>query len=335
MEVLDSSRGANTVSTIRTTFKRTVGVDFRHSTALALLLEDAEIARLFHDTPSIKVRPSQWPMASSSEAFAARDAVTWRNILLEEAVVDPTMNTAVWSSKQPQNLQLADVHDPFSLYVLLERIGAEVSDNSVAIQQYYERETEYRNKLVLWYERYHNSPLFQIQANSLMILWHSIFMLLRSDLDMLESSIGRDGENVKDQQRQYVEAWVGSPQAKQCLIHAVLLQKHFERISIGSEAPIHAAGCLYRCGVTWYCYAQFGGITSPMSAEELNLPETECLGVDGNDVFQSQVCTVLEQPVEVALLSTVDLLKRINHWKVSDRFASTLLALIDDGQGLY
>ena len=303
-------------------------------TTLGLLLQDAEIARLFHDKPIIRQSLHQLPVASSNEAFAAEDAITWRNIMLAEA--SNSLNVPdQWSCNSVQNVQLPDVRGTFGLYVLLERIGAAVSDNIDTIVHDPEGELPYRNMLVLWHEKYRNTSLFQLQERHFMILWHSIFMLLNSDLDMLEIAAGRDGTDAMDNQKPTVEAWARSTQARKCMAHSMLLQQQFERIPLGSEPPLHAAACLYRCGITWYCFGRYGGGTSSLGHERTEMPELEYLGIDGDGVLRDQVSLLLEKPLEATLLLIVDLLRRISHWKVADRFASTLLALVDDGQGLY
>lgn len=304
-----------------------------YRTALGLLLLDAEISRLFHDKPVIRNRLHQLPVASSDEAFAAEDAISWRNIMLTESAHSLNIPNS-WSCTTVQEVHLPDVRGTFGLYVLLQRIGASVSDNHESVSQEPERRLQHQNMLVLWHEKYRNTPMFLSQERYFMILWHSIFMLLNCDLDALEIAAGRDGTDAMNTQKHAAEAWASSPQAQHCMAHSMLLQQQFEQIPLGSEPPLHAAACLYRCGIVWYCYARYGG-TSPSGSESTEMPELEYLGIDWNGVLRDQVSVLLEKPLEATLLLIVDLLRRISHWKVADRFAATLLALVDDGQGLY
>jgi hypothetical protein len=300
-----------------------------YRTAMGLLLLDAEIGRLFHDKPILRNQLKQLPVASSNEAFAAADAISWRNKMLTETA-QPLDVPDPWSCAAAQDDPFPKVRCSFGLYVLLERIGAAVSDNADVDGP--ETRAQHGNLLVSWHQKYRHTSAFTSQERHLMILWHSIFMLLDVDMDMLEIAAGRDGTQAMNSQKSMVEAWARSPQASRCMAHAMLLQQQFERISLGTEPPLHAASCLYRCGIAWYCYAKYGGGRELGHAD---MPELEYLGVNGDSVLSDQVSLLLDKPLEATLLLIVDLLKRISHWKVADRFAGTLLALVDDGQGLY
>ena len=94
-----------------------------------------------------------------------------------------------------------------------------------------------------------------------------------------------------------------------------------EQIPLGAEVPIHAHMCLYRCGIAWYCYSQFGDCNGLGPEEAFEFPELESFGIGGNEVLRSEIGTHIGRSTERFLLKTVDLLGRISHWKVVDSFS--------------
>lgn len=183
-----------------------------------------------------------------------------------------------------------------------------------------------------------------------MILWHSIFINLYANINVLECACGREGYGLAQMHASSVRSWIQSPDAKRALLHAMLLQRAFEALPAGAEPAIHVPLSLYHCGIVWACFLHFekvdggqqgdkeGEGSTPVSLsaddarhfEELHLP-----GVDGIGILE-QLGTV--SPGRLALGSLfriIDLLQRINHFKVSQSLATTLLALVEEMQGLF
>ena len=290
------------------------------------------------------------PHTSSKETFAARDALAWKKLLIDQAGsnlvegsqasqslvdVSQVVATCSWRAQAPPVGIMPAVPSEFELYVLLERIGSMASDNRRSASDWSQACIDSQKLLTLWHDEYRNTALFQAQASSLMMLWHSISMLLYMDLDILECAAGREGHEVAENHRQEAYSWGTSTQAKRCIVHAILVQRQFEQIPLGAEVPIHAPMCLYRCGIAWYCYAQFGECNRLGPEEALEFPELENFGIDGNQVLRSEIVTHIGRSTERFLLKTIDLLGRISHWKVADSFSSTLLSLIEESNSLF
>lgn len=243
--------------------------------------------------------------------------------------LDPPSRNGTPSSSFP------DVLSGLGLCVMLERIGSLASERPESASQQSQRALECQELLVSWFGKYRCTAIFQAQAPGLMMLWHSTFMLLNMDLDALECAAGREGNEEGKKYQEEAEAWARSSRARKCIVHSVLVQRQFERMRVGTVPPIHAPACLYRCGIAWYCYARFGAGIRPVPEDRMKMPELEPLEIDGNRILLEDVALHVGKPLEPPVLRTVDLLQRISHWKVAEKLASTLLALVDDGQSLY
>lgn len=222
----------------------------------------------------------------------------------------------------------------FDLYILLERIGSLVQESLHPMASQPSTPVACEKMLKRWMEAYQRTSEFRNQESSLKMLWHSIFMSLNADMDSLECASGREGDEVMMEHQAHAKRWARSPRGRKCVVHSVLLQRQFETTSLGSEPPIHAAASLYRCGIVWFCFARFAQGERLGADDGIDMPELRSMGIDGNKILLEDVSARLSQPVENGIVKIVDRLQRITHWKIADRLASTLLALIDTGQGL-
>lgn len=202
-----------------------------------------------------------------------------------------------------------------------------------------------------------------------MMLWHSIYITLHADINALECAAGREGYESAQRYTPYARAWVRSPDAKRCLLHAVLIQKNFESLSAGAEPAMFVPKCLYYCGLVWACFMCFGGdyhsdADSPCGdeiqperghenktnklegqrenvitigpAETLQFAELRLPGIDGIGGFLEQMGRLQPRRLAVgSLFRIIDLLQRISHWKIAQSLATTLLVLVEETQDLF
>jgi hypothetical protein len=190
--------------------------------------------------------------------------------------------------------------------------------------------------LISWYEM-HLSPATpdEMWAKPLRILWHSIFLLLYSNLDLLERACGRDGPEAAQEAIGYARQWANSDEATRSLIHAVCIRRHFESMSIGAECPLHVPTCLYHCGIIWFCFGHFGDSNNRARTEhnfrELDLAGVNVAEIDASELRNSRV----ERNAANQVFRVVGLLQSIRHWKLSLNLASTLLALIEEQDNVF
>ncbi|KAF4334064.1 cytochrome p450 oxidoreductase [Fusarium beomiforme] len=246
---------------------------------LALLLQDTEIACLFHHDPLMPHSVEFIPRIASNEAFCAPDARSWKAVVINEVSLSPiqerdiSQDSAVLSS-------FPLVSSDFELLVILRCIGT-VSIHHQNLVPSQTAASQCQDALISWYKRYRASIAFQQQEPGLLMLWHSMFMLLHMNLDILECFCGREGPAIAEIHYEKVKSWANSDHAMICIIHAMFVIKHFERLSIGSDPPIPSVLCLYRCGIAWYCYVSFVDKTALSFREEPRMPELQAVGSAG------------------------------------------------------
>lgn len=284
------------------------------------------------------------PRSSSSDLFAAPNEVVWKPLMLKEQL----QNSLVYcSSVMPTHLSVnsrlsaemlclsfPDVTSEFGLCGMLETIAAIASDNHEIAGDRFHTAERCRQLLFSWLAKYRLHILFEKRKSVLMTLWHSIFMSLHADFYALDSCRDQKAHTVLPRNQPYAKAWARSIDARRCLLHCLLVQKHIEHLPLGIEPPIHAPLSLYNCGLTWFCYLRFGGRESLQDWEEdLDFPEMRLLGEDPKKMFREQIEPELRKPPSGPVVKIIDLLQRMTHWKLAYHLASNLLALVEPGQG--
>ncbi len=164
-----------------------------------------------------------------------------------------------------------------------------------------------------------------------MMLWHSIFMSLHMDADTLEAFCGRDGAEMAEKNRENTRLWATSDDARICIIHATFVQRHFERIPVGSEPPIHFPICLYRCGIAWFCYTRFVDKATMRAGGDLDLPELQAINLGGGGMSKLADAIFTDgRPAASPLFKIIHLMQRAPHWNLGRNLASTLLSLVEE-----
>lgn len=219
---------------------------------------------------------------------------------------------------------------------MLESIGAQARESRDSGIAWSCTLQECETLLTQWYEKY--SPTFKHSKHEpfcFMILWHLTFMDLHADFDALERSCGREGDEASRDHLAYATSWAQSVGAKRCLLHAVSIQRYFQSMEVGNEPAIHVPMALYYCGITWYCYTSFGGGCQP-AVGDASFPELQLVGIDESKLYQEVFGKIQPRVPDLSpLFQIIDLLQRISHWKVSQRFASTLLSLVEEAQPIF
>lgn len=297
---------------------------------LALHLQDVEIACLLHHDPLMRQSVEGVPQTASKEAFCAPDAKSWKAIMTNEALSSSLTRERQTNEGPTMSSSFPLVSNDFELHVMLRCIGAVPLDQRHLLPSRTNTISQCQDSLISWYKRYRHCTTFQKQESSLMMLWHSIFMLLHMNVDVLECFCGREGPVVAERHREAARQWANSDDGMICNIHAMRVIKHFERLPIGSEPPIHFPLCLYHCGIAWYCYITFVNKTTLAGKEELRLPELQAIGSTG-DISLLQNAVFMDVKAGASLLfRIIHLLQRASHWQLSRNLAATLLSLAED-----
>lgn len=313
------------------------------SIVLAIHIHDAELAKLHHHEPILRYSIEGLPQLCSDELFAAPNANNWSSLVSEIQMKELMEECSPSSAQVPHNVsgsRFRDVSSHFELCAILESIGSLARENRDSVAEWPCTAQKCQELLRRWYVKYLPSIMHSNHDTfCLMILWHSTFMDLHANFDVLECACGREGSEVAQKHLAYAQTWVQSVDAKRCLLHAALIQRLFQSMSIGTEPSIHVPMCLYYCGVAWACYIRFGGKCEPSAvaaAADMNFPELQLLGVNEKRLFLDVAGGLQRGRLESSpLFKVIDLLQRISHWKLSHSFASTLLALVEETQDLF
>lgn len=304
------------------------------STALGIFILDAELAKLHHHGPYLRPATERLPTISSDALFAARNANMWGELVHQQSQ-EPGGRTVLPRSYQSvlgpmRERKLGGGTSDFELCAMLESISAMSCEYHESFSTAPQFAQECQEMLIRWYETNRSTiGPGNAWAYPLMILWHSTFILLYSNLDVLERACGRDGPEAAQEAVGYARQWANSQDATRTLMHAVCIRRQFESMPIGSECPLHVPTCLYHCGIIWFCFGHFGNSSNGAGVER-NFPELDLIGVHANQIDATELGnSKLERNAANQVFRIIGLLQSIRHWKLSLSLASTLLALIE------
>lgn len=309
--------------------------------------------------------------AADDDLFNAPTAEAWADIMKSNTglrcPLQQTLHSKVGKHlySQPMPEELIYKSSRFTAYVNLQGLSAAICEAQQAGQltpssSLFESHLE---SLLCWefnfsYKSNMGRQPAVADTFSLMILWHTAFMNLLVDFDILERALGRDGtQNESD--TAYATEWALSSSARRCILHAHALQNALGTMQLDSEPAIHVPHCLFLAGIASYCYTRFrrrswqptsgpNGVFPSNGDHDLEFPEFSLRGAqiathlfgspaasgaevqcrtDDNRAPQPRARSVV--PVGAGLLCTVtDMLQRIGHWGVARKFAATLDTLV-------
>jgi len=303
---------------------------------LALHLHDAELSLMFHHEPLLRHEPKRIPVAASERLFSASNSTQWAALSLQDSQKHfhhPTSSISGIAFAEPL-LRIPFVTG-MTQYALLEGIGAAICEKRQQGQLDEVLQVVFVNDLIAWSTR---MSLISRDNSAdpfcLMILWHSLFISLFGDSDMLERAIGRDGSTPAKDLKGYLHDWASSASAKRCVIHASLLSNRLDAVHIGSEPAIHVPQCLFRAAIASYLYAHFGpSEESHASMESADFPEMQHLGITPSQHLFKTSGNRPGKPTIAELRrlwAMRDMLQRVGHWGIARRY-SALLAILFEG----
>ncbi|KAJ5794867.1 hypothetical protein N7457_001466 [Penicillium paradoxum] len=299
----------------------------------ALNVHDAELAALNHHQPIRSHRFRQFPRLASDELFSAPTASKWAEIFRQ------TLQSQAEEQLHPQLLRSLDPfpvtgHDSrFTAYGILEGISARLIDARQSHEFDHLISQNTSNLLIQWWETYNTTDP---DPFCLPVLWHSIFISLYADMDLLEQGIGRDGRIQALEASAPAREWACSLNASRCLVHASLIARYLERMSISAEPAIHVPRALFSAALIYLSVAQYAP-KHIVHAEAFASPEMKLLddGAAEGACFpgyaQSREISVIADLDQ--LYGMIDLLQRGGRWGISQAFASVLSTALDETKG--
>ncbi|KAJ6442529.1 early growth response protein [Purpureocillium lavendulum] len=322
---------------LESAWKEWIKCEIKRRIVLAILLHDAEISGLFHHDRLLRHSLDKIEHISSEAAFEAKSAAAWRLVMMKERAPQDLVDDApqatfanCWSPDAGTFFTFPDVSSCFELSIMLEVIGSLACESRRTAASWSRTCTKFEDLLIGWYDKYQHTDIFKRESSNLMVLWHSTFMLLHMDMDVLECACGREGRPAVSRYSNDARMWSRSASARRCIAHATLVRRHFEDLPIGTESPVYAPMCLYRCGMAWFCYTHFGVLSrQELDVAGLDMPELRTVGVSEKDIAD-EMEPKDGRPAASPLFRVIDLLQRMNHWKIAHSLASTLLSLFEE-----
>ncbi|KAJ5688961.1 hypothetical protein N7462_003353 [Penicillium macrosclerotiorum] len=320
---------------VEESWQRWIDIEQRARVQVALNIHDAELATLLHHQPIRSHRFRQYPRLESDALFSAPTASRWA-ILYRQAHQEQSAEMTYPRLPRPADpFPKTALNSRFTAYSILESISARLIDSKQSQEFDHITCQEISNLLIEWWQTYHTSGQ---DAFCLPVLWHSIFISLYADLDLLEQAIGRDGHKASLEASTPVREWALSFNASRCLLHAALITEYLESMSISSEPAIHVPRALFAAALTYSCVGHYAP-KHIVSAEAFTSPEIKLLG-DGPSrvaIFQEHIQN-LNRPVPIDLdhlYRLIDLLQRGGRWGISQAFANVLSTTLENGNGAY
>lgn len=309
--------------------------------ALSVHIHDAELASIFHHEPFLRHNSRQLPIAASQQTFMASKAEEWRASYLN----DPSNfnNSDLTPASIDANVDFDILAMPnnsyFTAYTVLQGICVNIAENRVSAHS--TKTGSISSLLTTFHSRFlQGAAPWESDSMDMTILWHSAYMSLCADFDLLERAIGRDGGTLSNEDQLAVTAWANSKQAQRCVIHGTIIQKKLENLPLGFEPAIHVPRAMFRAGIAWFCYTRFGIRADgdrTIVPDNLDYAEFKLVGVNPAVLlFQANGYkhgrpSAME--INAALCGLTDLLRRIGHWEIARRFAAILGALLHNEAG--
>ncbi|GFF48271.1 hypothetical protein IFM51744_06785 [Aspergillus udagawae] len=317
---------------LQSAWEHWISAEERKRTVLGIFILDAELAKIHHHEPYLRPATPRLPTISSDDAFAANNASAWKE-LVHQQIQKSGSRTPLPNVVQEQR---PGGTSDFELCAMLESISAVACERQEPLSTTPHLTEKCQEMLITWYETHlSTSAPGQVSAYPLRILWHSTFIVLYSNLDVLERACGRDGPEAAQEAIGCARTWANSHEATRSLVHAVYVRNYFESMSIGSACPLHVPISLYHCGIIWFCFGHFGNSSNkPIIGR--NFPELDLVGVNVDEINAAELRNFrVERNAANQVFRIVGLLQSIRHGKLSSSLASTLLALIEEQDNVF
>ncbi|KAF2166168.1 hypothetical protein M409DRAFT_23359 [Zasmidium cellare ATCC 36951] len=290
----------------------------REQTAIRLLnsifVHNGEVFATVHQPALLRAHPFQVRLAADDKLFLAKTADEWVSLRARHAEHHP------------------EPHSFFSSCASLDCFVAEIYHRKTGpfSRTHTEADDEIQSSLITWFNE--SAQLINLDGArrlSLLMLWHSCFVLLLSDLDVFERVCGRDGPNISQDDTATLQAWIPTPHAKRCVIHALLIYILLERFRVSEVPAIHVARVSWQAGLVLAIYSFFAG-----SEQSINLTDTvsSCralkavrrtsLFTQGDWVTVEQCAT--PERCRTSAFSLSATLRHLGPWQNGARYAKTL-----------
>jgi hypothetical protein len=233
------------------------------------------LSRIFHHAPLLRHDAIRLPPAADDNLFNAPTAAAWKQLMLKQSFPKPALceclhhNLYNHHASQPTLEELRLKHSVQTAYVVINGISALVSEKQ-QMGQLVPSSTTFAmcfNELICWYFTFaHSDGETNVSDTSwpdvllhIRVLWHTVFMELVTDFDILERAVGKDGPDspTAEHDLAYARQWANSKEAQRCILHAHSLLYSLGAMRLDAEPAIHIPHCLFLAGIASYSYTKF------------------------------------------------------------------------------
>jgi hypothetical protein len=220
----------------------------------AVHVHNGEIAAIMQQPASHRTQPLMIPVAAPDNLFLAKTSDEWVSI----------------QHAQPTNS--LPPRSTLSSCAILECFIGEISHaRSSQFHVMSDQDVDaYQRALHTWFLE--SAESFRADAHqrfTMLTLWHSCFLLLLCDVNLVEKVCGRDGDSISNTETQQLRDWMLTPRARQCVSHAVLLCRLTDDVRVCDVPAAHVARSLWHAGLVLAMYS-FLAQTQPLGDDLSN-----------------------------------------------------------------
>jgi hypothetical protein len=251
---------------------------------MGLYVLDAELASMYHAPPNLRHPGNRHYFTCAKEVFDAPDAVSWARAMVvhhpssftvRQYFNDRSQSAAMGTlSRVSSSLAVPDPDDEFTLYIILLGIQAQVCE-ARELETLFASETQHEVTALLlsWYDSYCRWRTIHHGNGSspfcLIILWHSIFVTLLSNVNELEIAFGSKGATAAANQAESVAHWAVTPEAKRAALHAIRIRQLLSGLSLSTVPPIHLPRIAFQTAIVCWSYIRFKPMSpTPQAADD-------------------------------------------------------------------
>jgi hypothetical protein len=219
----------------------------------AVYIHNGEIAAITQQPAFTRTQPLTIPVAAPDSMFMAKNADEWANLQhTPSALLLPSRST--FSSCAMLECFIGEIsHARCSSFHLL-------SDQDI---------DEYQTALCTWLSSAADSfRADRVQRLTMLSLWHSCFLLLLCDIDLVEKACARDESSIPAAELQQLRDWMLTPRAKQCVSHAVLLHRLIDDMRLSDVLAAHVARSLWHAGLVLAVFSSLAPAPPLQSSRE-------------------------------------------------------------------
>lgn len=221
----------------------------------ACYLHNAEVTATTRQSATMRSDPWKLPFAAPDSIYLAKSSTEWANMRSCElgARVEPR---SALSTCAILACLLAEIsHCKIGPFVRID-------DNGLI--------EDVQNELVTWLERFPPVATETSDRAMVLILWHSCFLILFSEVDAVERIPNLDNNDISNTGLEKLTRWKSPEIAKRCVIHALLMVRLLRCFRVCDVPTLHVARASWQAGLVLAAFA-FSGPESETTSDDVQL----------------------------------------------------------------